>query len=172
MIEIADELMRKGHADKALIAYQEAWSQIAGELDVVQQVWLLISIANSAIRAGDFEEAFSALGALQEHYSRSSIVVGNPLFHLLVGLSYHGLKEEPDAETDNFARALICGGPEIFSHEDPKHLLRIKKILEPPPETGTWDGYSGCSRDLLNGATGYLRELLTERIGAPPPYPS
>jgi len=172
MIEIADEHMRKGQAHKALVAYQDAWSQIAGKLDVVQQVWFLLSIANSAIRAGDFEEALGALSALPEHYSKSDVVVGNPLFHLLVGLSYHGLNEDPDAETDNFARALICGGPEMFLHEDPKHLRKIKKILEPPAETGTWDGYLGCSRDLLNGATGYLRELLSERLGAPPPYQS
>ena len=172
MIEIADAHMRKGQADKALVAYQDAWSQIAGKLDAVQQVWLLLSIANSAIRAGDFEEALGALSVLPEHYSKSDVVVGNPLFHLLVGLSYHGLKEDPGAETDNFARALICGGPEMFLHEDTKHLRKIKTILEPPAERGTWDGYSGCSRDLLNGATGYLRELLTERIGAPPPYQS
>ncbi|MBB6049509.1 tetratricopeptide repeat protein [Armatimonas rosea] len=170
MIEFADEHMVKGRATEALAAYQEAWSHMAGQLDVIQQVWLLLSIANSAIRAGDFEEAFDALSALLEDYSTSGVVIGNPLFHLLVGLCCHGLQEDPDAEVDNFARALICGGQEMFVQEDPKHLHKIKTVLEPPAETGTWDGYNGCSRDLLNGATGYLRKMLTEKIGTPPPY--
>jgi hypothetical protein len=168
MIDIAH--MRAGRPPKALEAYQDAWSQLAGKLDPVQQVWLLLSIANSAIRSGDFEEAFGALSVLPEHYANSNVVAGNPFFHLLVGLCLHGLNEDPDGETDNFARALICGGQEVFTHEDPQHLRRIKKILEPPAETGTWNGYTGCSRDLLNGATGYLRELITERLGSPPPY--
>ncbi len=47
----------------------------------------------------------------------------------------------------------------------------MKKILKPPAELGTWTGYTGSSRDLLNGATGHLRELLTEKLGQAPPYP-
>jgi tetratricopeptide (TPR) repeat protein len=170
MIAIADDHMRNGRHQEALAAYQDAWSQLAGNLDTLQQVWLLLSIANSALRAGDFEEAFGALSVLPEHYAESEAVVGNPFFHLLVGLCFHGLNEGPDGETDNFARALICGGQEMFALEDPKHLRKIKKMLKPPAETGTWDGYAGCSRNLLNGANGYLRELLTEKIGTPPPY--
>jgi hypothetical protein len=49
-------------------------------------------------------------------------------------------------------------------------LKRMKEILRPPSELGTWTGYQGCSRDSLNQATGYLRDLLTEKIGSPPPY--
>ncbi len=172
MIETADEHMRAKRHEDALTAYQAAWSQLQDELTEAQRVWLLLSIANAALRFGDFEEAFSALSVLPEHYAESGMVVGNPLFHLLVGLSYHGLNENSDGETDNLARALICGGPEIFSGEDPSHLKRMMKILRPPAELGTWAGYTGCSRDLLNEATGYLRDLLTERIGLPPPYAS
>ena len=170
MIETADNHMRNGRIQGALAVYQEAWAKLAGELDSVQQVWLLLSIANSAIRSGDFEEAIGALSVLPEHYADSNVVVGNPLFHLLVGLAYEGLNDDPDAQTDNFARALICGGPEIFMLEDPKHLRRMKKLLKPPAETGAWDGYTGCSRELLNGATGYLRDLITQKLGSPPPY--
>ena len=170
MIDKADEHMRAQQPAEALKAYQDAWTQSREELDQSQQVWLLLSIANAAIRHRDFEEAFDALSALSEGYADTGIVVGNPLFHLLVGLTYHGLDENPDGETDNFARALICGGPEIFSGEHPAHRERIKEILRPPAELGTWDGYEGSSRDLLNGATGYLHHMLTERIGAPPPY--
>jgi tetratricopeptide (TPR) repeat protein len=169
-IETADAQMRaKLYAD-ALASYQAAWSELSDELSETQRVWLLLSIANAGIRLGDFDEAFDALAALHEHYGDSGIVVGNPLFHLLIGLAYSGLDHNPEGETDNFARALICGGPEIFSGEDPVHLSQTTEILRPPAELGTWTGYEGCSRDLLNSATGYLRELVTERIGTPPPY--
>ena len=170
MIEIGDQHMRDGRPGEALAAYQTAWEQLQEELDEAQQVWLLLSIANAAIRFGDFDEAFEALLVLPEHYADSGIVVGNPLFHLLVGLSLHGLGEDLDAETDNFARALICGGPEIFTGEHPSHLKRMQELLRPPAEIGKWTGYIGCSRNLLNQSSGYLRELLIEKIGAPPPY--
>ncbi len=170
MIEIADNLMRENRPEDALKAYLAAWPQLQCKLGITEQVWLLLSIANAAVRGGDFEEALAALSALPERYSESGIVVGNPLFHLLVGLTLHGLNEDPDGETDNFARALICGGPDLFGGEAPVHLKRMKELLLPPVETGTWDGYGGCSRDHLNDATGYLREFLTARLGSPPPY--
>jgi hypothetical protein len=97
-------------------------------------------------------------------------MAGNPLFHLFAGLAYHGLGESADKIEDHLARALICGGPATFAGEDPQHLARMCSLLKPPSELGTWDGYEGCSRELLNGATGYLAELLTKRLGAPPPY--
>lgn len=170
MIDVADSLMRDNGPGDALRAYQSAWSESRRQLDVRQQVWLLLSLANAAVRAGEFEEAFAALSVLPERYAESGIVVGNPLFHLLVGLSLHGLGEDPEGETDNFARALICGGPEMFVGEAPEHLQRTREVLCPPAESGTWDGYRGCSRDSLNGATGYLRELLTAKLGESPPY--
>lgn len=170
LIDVADDQMRAGDHEQALKTYQSGWEQRAGAMHNVERVWLLLSIANAAVRAGDFEEAFGALSALVEHYSDTGIVVGNPLFHLLVGASYHGLDENPEGETDNFARALICGGPAIFTDEDPAHLERMKSILKPPAETGTWEGYTGCSRDTLDDAPGYLRELLIARLGQAPPY--
>lgn len=172
MFEGADEHMNAGRFGDALAAYQSSWSRLQKDLNETQQVWLLLSIANAAVRLADYEEALSALSVLPECYAGSGIVVGNPLFHLLVGLSYHGLNENPDGATDNFARALICGGAEIFSGEDASHLKRLTEVLRPPSELGTWTGYEGCSRDLLNEATGYLCTLLTERIGSPPPYAS
>ena len=56
------------------------------------------------------------------------------------------------------------------NNEDPAHLEKIQRILKPPAETGQWEGYTGCSRDLLDDAPGYLRELLTDRLGQAPPY--
>ncbi|SFM71305.1 tetratricopeptide repeat protein [Marinobacter zhejiangensis] len=171
LIAEGDNSMFSGNPGDALNAYQQAWSH-SRELqpDRVKRVWLLLAIANAAIQHGDFDEAFDALAGLQQGFADTGVVAGNPLFHLFVGLTFNGLGENPQGETDNFARALICGGPEIFAGEDPIFLERMKEILRPPEELGTWDGYEGASRDLLNGATGYLSHKLTEKIGSPPPY--
>lgn len=166
----ADAQMESGSFHEAMANYQAAWSQGVKQLDGVHRVWLLLSIANAALRGGQHEEAFKALSAVANHYADTGVVAGNPLFHLLVGLTYHALQEDEEAETDNFARALICGGPAIFTGEDPAHLERMMSLLEPPQESGTWTGYTGCSRELLNHASGYLRELLTRRLGDAPPY--
>ena len=155
---------------EALSAYQRAWQSSHDGHDDQTCVWLLLSIAQAAIMDGDYEEAFDALAGLRDGFAETGLVAGNPLFHLFVGLAYHGLGESEDDETDNFARALICGGPAIFSGEDPVHLSRITALLRPPAELGTWEGYEGASRDLLNDAKGYLCHLLTERLGSPPPY--
>jgi hypothetical protein len=169
-LEAGDRRMREGNPAQALAEYRAAWPLTRGTMEPVQRVWVLLSLANAAVRAGDFDEAFAALSGLQNGFAQTKVVAGNPLFHLLVGLTYVGLRETPDRYSDAFARALVCGGPEIFAGEDPQHVDAMKRILKPPAELGTWDGYTGCSRDLLNGATGFLAEVLAERLGAPPPY--
>lgn len=170
LLQVADNFMREEKPSAALKSYQEIWDLNKSKINEKQQIWLILSIANSAIRCEKYEEAFGALSALLEGYSKSGIIVGNPLYHLFVGLTYEGLNESPDLQTDNFARALICGGPEIFNSENPKYLKEMLQILRPPAELGTWEGYKGCSRDLLNGATGYLASMIEERIGEPLPY--
>lgn len=54
----------------------------------------MLDSADNHLRAGRhpealqaYQEALQALSALPEHYAESGIVVGNPLFHLLAGLS-------------------------------------------------------------------------------------
>ena len=169
-IEEGDAFMRSGCPRDAQRAYLEAWPLSRDGLDRVGRVWLLLSIANASLRAEDYDEAFDACAGALNGFADTKVVVGNPLFHLVAGLAYAGLGEDPNATTDHLARALICGGPAIFSSEDPRHLERMQAKLKPPAELGTWVGYEGCSRDLLNGASGYLAELLEARLGKPPPY--
>ncbi|WOO41666.1 hypothetical protein [Rubellicoccus peritrichatus] len=90
-----DRFMREKQYKEALKSYQSHWDKEKKNLSSEQQVWVLLSIANAAVRSEDYEEAFSALSVLPEHYADTGIVVGNPMFHLLVGMSYHGLKETP-----------------------------------------------------------------------------
>lgn len=177
-VRAGDARMRAGEFEGAKNAYREAWGTSANELDVRNRVWLMLAIAHASLRSGDFEEAFDVCAAAQEHFARpSGIVAGNPLFHLFAGLAADGLGEAAIAD-DNLARALICGGPAIFTEEDPRHLARTRARLRPPAELGTWDGYAGCSLGQLDsvlgfvdGAEGALAQLLLRRLGRLPPYP-
>lgn len=170
LLAAGDELMRAGRPADAHDAYQSAWNDGGWDLgDPDRQVWLLLAAANANLRAEDPHGAWEAGGVLFRDFREDGPVVGNPLFHLVVGLAAVEL-DNRDAAVDNLARALICGGPDMFTGEDPAHLDHLKQIMRPPAELGTWDGYAGCSRDRLNGATGHLAELLTGRLGAPPPY--
>lgn len=165
-LQRGDDFMRAGKPDDAFAEYSATWPLARQSLDEKALVWVLFSIANAALRAGDFEEALSALaGAYNGLNEKTGIVLGNPLFHLLVGLARAGLEPESDGSRDDFARALIGGGPEMFSGEDPRHLSNLFQVMEPPAETGTWVGYQGATRDLLSGATGYLREMIEQRLG-------
>ncbi|MCL2092401.1 MAG: hypothetical protein FWH11_14570 [Micrococcales bacterium] len=166
-----DDLMRQDQPAAALREYQEAWPLTHTEGTAVKErVWVLLSIANAAVRTGEFDEAFDALVGAHSLAEEAGNVVGNPMFHLLAGLTYAGLDENSELMVDNFARALICGGPAMFVGEDPRHLNAVQQILRPPAELGRWEGYEGCSRDQMNDVTGYLRELLTARLGSPPPW--
>lgn len=163
----ADECMFQEKPEDALPLYQHALKLSTSE-DEESKVWILLSIANAAIRCGEMKESKDALGQAYA-FVHTGIVVGNPLFHLLVGLTYEQLKENPSAKDENFARAIICGGAKIFKGEDEKHINRIKKVLD-PPEMGTWDDYEGCSLDTLNGAKGHLAKLIEDRMGKQLPF--
>lgn len=169
-LEQADRFMREKDYASALKTYQEAWPIQDSNFGIPERVWLLLSIATAAVRLGDYEEACDAVMGLYNNFANTGLVVGNPYFHLMTGLTMHGLGDNDDNEVDNFARTLICGGPEMFKGEDPAFLQRMKTLLKPPAELGTWDGYEGSSRDQLNGAMGYVREVIAEKIGRAPPY--
>jgi hypothetical protein len=105
-------------------------------------------------------------------------VVGNPFFHLRVGQASFELESPEDRDEqgmtiDNLARALICGGIEMFTNEDPKYLATILPVLLPPLGYATWHEATGqgCSIDKLNGATGFLADTFATKYGTRPPYP-
>lgn len=172
-IRRGDTLMREGRPAEALTHYNAAWSGEEG-FSERHAFWILLSIGLAALRAGDPDQTLRALSGAQRHFAHSTgIVTGNPLFHLVAGLAADALGETPIAH-DNLARALITGGPALFSGEDPRHLETVLGLLQPPAETGTWEGFEGVSRNLLDHLLdffpdGYLVELVTERLG-PLPY--
>ena len=169
MISQADSYMYTNEPEKALSLYKEAIPQAMIESSEVDRIWLLLSTANAAVRCGNSQQSQDALG---KAYSlvHTGIVVGNPFFHLLVGLTYHITGQNPQAKKDNLVRALLCGGPPMFNGEDQEHLESILSATQPPDGRDSWDGFEGVARDSLNGAKGYVASLIEERYGQPLPY--
>jgi hypothetical protein len=192
--QLADDSMRRGDFRSANDYYCAAWNdysekrKAASEAGSVRQFdeantpadafWLLLSGANAQFSLGDFEGCLDTCVTALNLFKDLGYVVGNPLFHLRLGqasfeLDPPGDRDPADTTIDNLARALICGGIEIYNHEDDKYLKPVIQVLRPP------NGFSslyeatgeGCSVEKLNGVTGFLADLIATKYGTPPPYP-
>lgn len=135
--------------------------------------------ANAQFCAGDFDDSFDTSVTAFELFKDLGYVVGNPFFHLRIGQASFELespegRDQSSTSIDNLARALICGGIEIFSNEDTKYLAPVLEVLRPPQVFDSWQSAvsQGCSVDQLNGASGFLADVLKSKYGAPPPYPA
>jgi hypothetical protein len=177
LLTSADEYMNANQPQDALRLYKKAWDAVESSsisaidtVDEVSKVWILLSRANAAIRCQNGKESKVALTTVFSSYVHTGIVLGNPLFHLLMALTYRLGNENPLEQEQNLARAVICGGMKILEGEDEKLVTRMKMVLELPEVTDTWETYEGCSLDTLNGATGYLAAWIESRIGKPLPY--
>mmetsp|Transcript_28891 Transcript_28891/g.47761 ORF Transcript_28891/g.47761 Transcript_28891/m.47761 type:complete len:233 (+) Transcript_28891:168-866(+) len=166
----ADELMSSSKPEEALPLYQQAWSH-ADDEEEESKVWILLSTANAAVRCNKVKESKAALGKAYS-FVHTGVVVGNPLFHLLVGLTHHLVDVDADEKDENFSKAIVCGGADIFKGEDEQvqTSLKMLKTRLGPPEEGSWEVYEGVSLDTLNGATGYLATLIEEKMGKPLPF--
>ncbi len=71
---------------------------------------------------------------------------------------------------DNLARALICGGIEIYRHEDEKYLEPVIQVLHPPTGFSSWHEAvgEGCSVDKLNGVSGFPADLIVAKYARLP----
>jgi hypothetical protein len=191
---LADDSMRVGDFQSANDHYYAAWENYAVQRKAAADAgkvhefdrshtaedafWLLLSGANAQFCAGDFEGCLDTCTTAFDLFKDLGYVVGNPFFHLRVGQASFELEPPEDRDErgttiDNLARALICGGIEIFNNEDAKYLEPILQVLRPPEGYSSWHDAAGegCSVDNLNGASGFLVDVLTTKYGTPPPYP-
>lgn len=192
--KLGDASMRSGSYQTAKDQYCAAWDLYAEQRKTYAEAgkvrefderhtaqdafWLLMSGANAQFGAGDFEGCLDTCMTAFDLFKELGYVVGNPFFHLRVGQASFELDAPGDDNgremtIDNLARALICGGIEIFSGEAPEYLDTVLEVLRPPEGYSSWHdarGY-GASVDKLNGATGFLAETFAAKYGAPPPYP-
>lgn len=192
--QLADDAMRRGDFRSANDNYLAAWDDYAekrsaaSDAGTVRQFdqtntstdafWLLMSGANSQYCIKDFEGCLDTCVTAFNLFKDLGYVVGNPFFHLRLGqasfeLDPPGERDPDDMTIDNLARALICGGIEIYRHEDEKYLEPVIQVLHPPSGFSSWyDAIGeGCSVDKLNGVSGFPAELIAAKYGTPPPYP-
>lgn len=185
----ADQLMREGKYVEAENGYWQAWEAYAGARSAASAddtvdafddrhppsdaFWLLASGANAQFSTGNFEGCIDTLTTAYTLFKDIDLVIGNPFFHLRFGqaslkLDPGSISDNASPASDNLARALICGGTEIFKGEDPSFLMEIKKNLRPPADYSCWDEVSGygCSVDMLSEATGFLRDVIAEKYGS------
>ena len=191
--ELADECMRSKDYSQANSYYCAAWNDYAeqrinaeaiGDIRTFDErhtaneaFWLLLSGANAQFLVSDYDGCIDTAIVAYNLFKELGFVVGNPFFHLRFGqasyeLESQGKCNDDNTTIDNLARALICGGIEIFKNEDPKYLDSVVKVLRPPKGFNSWANAidQGCSIDKLNGATGFLLETFTLKYGVPPPY--
>ena len=184
--------MRRGDFKSANDYYRAAWGdyaqkrKAASDAGNVRQFdktntssdafWLLISGANAQFCGGDFEGCLDTCWYAFDLFKDLGYVVGNPFFHLRLGqasfeLDPPGERDPAETTIDNLARALICGGIEIYRHEDDKYLEPVLQVLLPPQGFSSWHEAAGegCSVDKLNRVSGFLADLITTKYGTPPP---
>ena len=192
--QLADDAMRRGDFQSANNYYGAAWDDYADKRKAASDAgslqhfdktntstdafWLLLSGANAQFCKGDFEGCLDTCVTAFELFKDLGYVVGNPFFHLRLGqasfeLDPPGDRDPADMTIDNLARALICGGIEIYRHEDKKYFEPIIQMLHPPKGFSSWHEAAGegCSVEKLNGVSGFLADLIATKYGAPPPYP-
>ncbi len=141
--QLADDAMRRGDFPSANDYYYAAWDdysekrQAASDAGSVREFdkthpsanafWLLLSGANAQFCSEDFEGCLDTCVIAFDLFKDLGYVVGNPFFHLRLGqasfeLDPPGERDPAEMTIDNLARALICGGIEIYS-------LKIRNIL-------------------------------------------
>ena len=178
-----DNAMSEKRWDDAFSCYYSAWEILCEdqpEHQAYEAFWLVVNWANSSFMSGDFSDCLDRLHEALGIFRDFGLVVGNPFFHLRVGQCLFELaesdEERGDAEgqvIDNLSRALICGGIEIFDQEDQRYLAPVLSVLEPPEGYGSWQdarGEAGCSLDLLNDSTGFVRASIESKYSKALPF--
>ena len=178
-----DAAMSAGRLDEAQQCFLDAWQLILidgttlGTLGITRAFWLLMSALDAQFRRASYAEAFETLRVALPMFE--PLVIGNPYFHLRAGQIKVELGVDPGdhgagSAVDELARALIGGGVDLFNGEHPKYLALIERILKPPHGYSSWAQTAGrdlaSTRDMLNGAEGFLRDALAWKFSKPPPY--
>lgn len=178
-----DNAMTEQRWDDAFSCYLSAWEILCEdqpEHEAHEAFWLVLNWANCSFMSGDYPDCLDRLHEALGIFRDFGLVVGNPVFHLRVGQCLFELAENDEQRSDangqvidNLSRALICGGIEIFEQEDRKYLEPVLAVLEPPEGFGSWEdarGEAGCSLDLLNKSTGFLRSVFEAKYSKALPF--
>ena len=170
--EQGDAKMNDKLFEQASESYLSAWNLVDGDTYGPEDAfWLLMSLADANMRNREFENAMDVLAVAFQNFQE--LALGNSYFHLRVGQTKYHLDPENDSRQagsaiDDLARALVCGGIEMFDGEDREFLSMVTSILEPPEGFESWEEsrgkFAGMARDRLESASGYPKKIIEERL--------
>lgn len=120
-----DACADKRQYDRALDRYRAALDLLPAPIEQwAAATWILGAIGDAAFSNADYEQAQAAL----QWAMRCPDAIGNPFLHLRLGQTQFELGNTARA-TDEFARAYMGAGSDIFNNEDPKYITLIRHVL-------------------------------------------
>jgi len=127
-----DDLAKLRLFDEAVQCYEEALDLLPESVAQWEAAtWILTAIGDARLQQKQFAKALQPL----LHAMKRPKAIGNPFIHLRLGQVQFELGNEVLAK-DEFARAYMGGGREIFDAENPKYWAVVTSTLKKPP--GGW----------------------------------
>jgi hypothetical protein len=104
----------------------------------------LFTIAWSLAQNGEYDAAIDTcnellLGYVETQFHKRGLVIGNPLFHLLVAKIYLANGHAERSICNELIRACSTGGVELLAQEPPRLKELLEKNLRPPSPFASWD---------------------------------
>ena len=132
VFEQIDRLCQLGQKDEDEKKFDRAIDKYLEALDLIPEpitdwdalTWILTAIGDIYFLLKDYPKSRQFL----QDAMHCPNAIGNPFIHLRLGQVQYELEDFERAK-DEFARALILGGSEIFEEEDPKYLQWIRPFL-------------------------------------------
>ncbi|MBU3107966.1 tetratricopeptide repeat protein [Clostridium gasigenes] len=133
LCSLGDGLVEEQKYSQALNKYFEALDLLPQpETEWEASTWILTAIGDTNFIMKNYEVGRDNLASAMHCPG----AIGNPFIHMRLGQCRYELGEYEKA-ADEFARAFLLEGEEIFKAEDKKYLNFVKSKLSEP--NGGWD---------------------------------
>ena len=123
--ECGDQFIADGAYHEGLQSYMDALQLLPDPAENWEAAtWLLSAIGDAYYSQKDFQKALEA-------FSDALICpggLGNPFIHLRLGEIQYDL-QNMDKAKDEFTRAYMGAGEEVFAKEDPKYITWLRQYL-------------------------------------------
>ena len=121
----------------ALEAYWSAWELLPDPKESWEAAtWVLVAVGDANFLSGNFVAGRDNLSRVMH----CPDAIGNPFIHLRLGQCQFELGNL-DRSADEFMRAYMGAGPEIFGNDDPKYLEFLStraKDIQLPRKKSKW----------------------------------
>jgi hypothetical protein len=125
-----DDLARRLLYEGAVEKYQEALNLLSEPVAQWEAAtWIFTAIGDARFLRNNYKDALQPLLDAM----KCPKAIGNPFVHLRLGQIQFELGNDILAK-DEFARAYMGGGKEIFDTEDPKYWAVVTSSLKQPPD--------------------------------------